>query len=76
MAKFTPGNEEWKKKKKEVPAFPKELSGSVLKRRILSWMEYTTGKNRKAIDTFFSRNDLKFEPPHISAYIAACKLSK
>ena len=73
MPKFAPGNKEWKK---AIDVPPKEQTPSVRKRRILSWMEFTTGRPRKTIDTFFARNMLEFEPPHISAYIAASKLNQ
>jgi hypothetical protein len=47
----------------------------VKKKRILDWMEWTTGRNRKAIGTFFQRNGLEFDPGEVSTYIAASRIN-
>jgi hypothetical protein len=71
MTLFQKGNEEWRK---SIPVLPKEQDGSVRKRRILSWMEFITGRSRKTIDTFFLRNTLEFNVRTISTYITVCKM--
>lgn len=55
---------------RKIPVVPKEQTESVRKKRVLDWLEWTTGRPRSTIDRFFTRNSIVFEPVSVSAYIS------